>query len=159
MIKKPSYIILDVDGVMTTGKFLYSSTGKIFKEFGAHDNDGIKLVKQFFKIQFITADKRGYLISKKRIVDDMKQSLKLIPERQRYDYLNKKFGLKNIVYFGDGIFDAKILKNCAFGIAPQNATTDARKSADFITKRNSGDGAVLEGCIKILSKYKIKFDI
>ena len=42
MIKKPSLIILDVDGVMTSGKFLYSSKGKIFKEFGAHDNDGIK---------------------------------------------------------------------------------------------------------------------
>ena len=93
MIKKPSYIVLDVDGVMTSGKFLYSSKGKIFKEFGAHDNDGIKLVKKFFKIQFITADKRGYSISKKRIVDDMKQTLNLISERDRYDYLDKKFGL------------------------------------------------------------------
>ena len=159
MIKKPSLIILDVDGVMTSGKFLYSSKGKIFKEFGAHDNDGIKLIKKFFKIQFITADKIGYLISKKRIVNDMKQSLTLISEGQRYDYLDKKFGLKNIIYFGDGIFDAKILKSCAFGIAPQNATAEAKKSADYITKKKSGDGAVLEGCIKILRKYKIKFNI
>ena len=159
MIKKPGYIILDVDGVMTTGKFIYSSKGKIFKEFGAHDSDGIKLVEKFFKIQFITADKRGFLISKKRIVNDMKQSLTLISEGQRYDYLDKKFGLKNIIYFGDGIFDAKILKSCAFGIAPQNATAEAKKSADYITKKKSGDGAVLEGCIKILRKYKIKFNI
>ena len=159
MIKKPSHIILDVDGVMTTGKFLYSSKGKIFKEFGAHDNDGLKLVKTTFKIEFITADKRGFLISKKRIVDDMKQTLKLVPEGLRYNYLDKKFGLKNIIYFGDGIFDSKILKNCAFGIAPKNATYISRKSADYVTRSNSGEGAVLEGCIKILRKYKIKFNL
>ena len=38
---KPKYFILDVDGVMTTGQFMYSKNGKIFKVFGPHDSDGL----------------------------------------------------------------------------------------------------------------------
>ena len=38
--KKPKCFILDVDGVMTTGNFLYTSEGKAMKIFGPDDNDG-----------------------------------------------------------------------------------------------------------------------
>lgn len=159
MKKKPQFIILDVDGVMTTGKFLYNKNNKIFKEFGAHDHDGLKLVKKHFKVNFISADKTGFQITKKRIVDHMHFNLKLINEENRYNYLNNKYGLHNIIYFGDGIYDAKILKNCAYGIAPMNATNIAKKAADFISKNKSGDGAVLDGCLQILKKYQIKYEI
>mgnify|MGYP004004047157 FL=1 len=36
--------ILDVDGVMTTGHFLYSEAGKQMKIFGPDDNDGLGLL-------------------------------------------------------------------------------------------------------------------
>ena len=41
---KPKYFILDVDGVMTTGQFFYSKDGKIYKVFGPHDSDGLKIL-------------------------------------------------------------------------------------------------------------------
>ena len=36
---KPTCCILDVDGVMTTGQFLYTADGKVMKVFGPDDND------------------------------------------------------------------------------------------------------------------------
>ena len=54
---------------------------------------------------------------------------------------------------GDGIFDAKILKNCYFGIAPKNARKEAKNNADFITPSNGGEGAVLDACLIILKKF------
>ena len=62
--KIPKNIIIDVDGVLSTGQFIYSQKGKIFKIFGRHDNDGLKIIKNFFSILFITADKKGFKISK-----------------------------------------------------------------------------------------------
>jgi 3-deoxy-D-manno-octulosonate 8-phosphate phosphatase KdsC-like HAD superfamily phosphatase len=50
---------------MTTGQFLYSENGKEYKVFGPHDNDGIKMIAGKLKIVFLTADKRGFKISKK----------------------------------------------------------------------------------------------
>ena len=59
--------LLDVDGVMTTGQFIYSQRGKLYKVFGAHDSDGLKLIKRDMLIKFISADKRGFSISKKEL--------------------------------------------------------------------------------------------
>ena len=63
---KKLVFLLDVDGVMTTGQFLYSEGGKEYKVFGPHDNDGLKLIKDKATIKFITADERGFLITKKK---------------------------------------------------------------------------------------------
>lgn len=41
------------------------------KIFGPDDNDAISLLKEFIDIRFISGDKKGFSISKKRIVDDM----------------------------------------------------------------------------------------
>jgi 3-deoxy-D-manno-octulosonate 8-phosphate phosphatase (KDO 8-P phosphatase) len=151
--KIPNYFIIDVDGVMTTGIQGYSSKGKILKFFGAHDNDGLKKLKKYININFITADKSGYDISKKRIVNDMKFKLDLINENYRYDFLDKKYGLKNIIYMGDGIYDANIIKDCMYGITPRNARIEAKKVSNYITMSKSGEGAVLDACIKVLKFF------
>ena len=145
----PKFLIFDVDGVMTTGQFLYSKYGKEYKVFGPHDNDGIKLLSNKLKIFFITADKRGFPISKKRIVDDMKQKLTIVSEDDRFDYIKKNFGFENTIYMGDGLHDVEIMKKCLYGIAPNNARIEAKKAADYITPSNSGEGAVLDACLKI----------
>ncbi|MFH1325768.1 MAG: HAD hydrolase family protein [archaeon] len=141
-------LIIDIDGVMTTGQFLYSSKGKVYKVFGAHDADGLKLIKDKVNILFISADKRGFSISKKR-VDDMGYKIKLVVEGDRYEWLRKNFGFENTIFMGDGIFDAKIIRDCKFGIAPSNARIEAKKWADYVTPSNSGEGAVCDACIKI----------
>ena len=55
--KKPKVFILDVDGVLTTGQFFYTSEGKTMKVFGPDDNDGLSLLKEFIDIRFVTGDK------------------------------------------------------------------------------------------------------
>jgi 3-deoxy-D-manno-octulosonate 8-phosphate phosphatase (KDO 8-P phosphatase) len=141
--------ILDVDGVLTSGQFLYSIKGKIYKIFGPHDNDGLKMLSDKIDIKFVSADKRGFEITKKRI-SDMGFQVTLVNEFDRYNYIKKNFGLKNIIYMGDGIHDAKILKDCFFGIAPASGRIEARKAADFVTESNAGEGAVLDASLKIL---------
>jgi len=144
--------VIDVDGVMTTGQFLYSAKGKIYKIFGPHDSDGLKLIENKLNICFITADKRGFHISKKRI-EDMNYSIELVNEKNRIDYFKKRFGFENTIFIGDGIFDAPILKRCKFGIAPKNARIEARRAADFITPSKSAEGAVCDACIVINKKF------
>ena len=42
----PKILIIDVDGVMTTGQFIYSKYGKEYKIFGPHDTDGLDILKK-----------------------------------------------------------------------------------------------------------------
>ena len=63
--KKFKVFILDVDGVMTTGQFIYTKNGKIAKIFGPDDHDALSLIKEFVEVRFVTGDKKGFEISKK----------------------------------------------------------------------------------------------
>ena len=149
---KPKYFVLDVDGVLSTGQFLYSSKGKAYKIFGPHDADGLKMLKGCLEVSFISADLKGFSISKKR-VSDMGYRLAKVSEEERGSFIDKKFGLKNVIYMGDGYHDVPLLKACAFGIAPASARPEARKAADFVTASKAGEGAILDACLEIIKRY------
>lgn len=153
MKNKFTNLILDVDGVLTTGQFLYTEKGKYAKVFGPHDNDGIKLLRKFINISAITADKRGYKISHKRVAVDMKLKLDLVTEGDRLVWMKKNFDLSKTIYMGDGIYDAEIFDHVGYGIAPSNAFILAQKKADFVTLSKSGEGAVAEACLHVLGKF------
>jgi len=150
---KPEMFVLDVDGVLTTGQFLYSKDGKMFKVFGPDDNEGLMLLKPFLKIHFLTQDKKGFPISKKRIVTDMKYPLDLINTLNRIEWIKNKIPLNKVIYMGDGIFDYHVFSKVGYSIAPANADPSAKKHADYVTKRNSGERAVAEACIHILKNF------
>ena len=151
MNKNPNHFVIDVDGVLSTGQFIYGETGKLYKIFGPHDSDGLKLIKEKVNVSFISADERGFKISNKR-VSDMGFNLKLVNENDREDYL-AKIGLDNIIFMGDGYYDAKCFNLVAYSIAPANARKEALKNADFITESNAGEGAVMDACLHILEKF------
>lgn len=151
--EKPSIFILDVDGVMTTGQFLYTAEGKTMKVFGADDNDGLSLLKAHLEIRFITGDKKGFSISSKRIVDDMGFDLDLVSTVRRVDWIGERYPLDQVIYMGDGIFDHYVMAKVGYSIAPSNADKNAKAYASFVTERPGGDRAVAEASLHILEKF------
>jgi hypothetical protein len=63
------HIVIDTDGVLTDGTFQYSRFGKTLKTFGSHDGRALQIAKKFFDIQMISADLRGFKITKSRARD------------------------------------------------------------------------------------------
>jgi 3-deoxy-D-manno-octulosonate 8-phosphate phosphatase (KDO 8-P phosphatase) len=144
--------VCDVDGCLTDGTFFYTVNGKHAKRFGPHDADGLKLLalNTDVMIQFITADKRGFEISHRRVARDMGYSLTLVAEAERYDFV-KGLGFQETSFMGDGFFDAPILRDCGLGFAPKNARPEAKAAADIVTEHAGGDGAVMDACVYLLS--------
>ena len=66
---KPNYFIIDVDGTLSSDYFIYSKKGKDYKLFGPDDSDALKILKNYLNIIFISADRRGFPITKKRVLD------------------------------------------------------------------------------------------
>ena len=143
--------ILDVDGVLTNGKFLYSEKGKVYKEFGPHDAFSLKSISKHLEIHFVSADKRGFKISQKRVVD-MGFELTYVTEQERYDFISSNYQMDKLIFMGDGDADAKILKEAFIGIAPNNARLSAKNAANYITDCNGGEGAVAEACDWLIEK-------
>ena len=152
-VTKPDYLILDLDGVLTDGKFLYSKSGKSYKAFSVDDHDGIKLVQNFLDVHIISADSRGFEISKRRVVKDMNLSLTLVSIEDRLDWIKRNFGLDNTIYMGDGIFDKVIFQEVYYAIAPSSALKEVRRAADFVTTAKGGERSVAEACLHIAKKF------
>jgi len=152
-MSKPEIFILDVDGVMTTGSFFYTSDGKYMKSFGPDDNDALSLLKVYLDIRFVTGDKKGFPISKKRIFDDMNYPIDLVSTIKRIDWISERYALEKVIYMGDGIFDHYVMKKVLYGISPKNGDKNARKYSDYVTERKGGERAVAEACLHIMEKF------
>lgn len=157
-MKNPEVLILDVDGVMTTGHFLYTSEGKALKIFGPDDNDGLSLIGKYIHIHFVTGDIKGYDITRKRISIDMGYPLDLVSTVHRIDWIEERYDPSRVIYMGDGIFDHYVMRRVGYSIAPANADSNAKKFADYVTQRSGGDRAVAEACIHILDYFFEPYD-
>ncbi|MBI3103854.1 HAD hydrolase family protein [Candidatus Daviesbacteria bacterium] len=150
--------IIDVDGCLTTGQFLYSIKGKVMKVFGPDDADALSILKNKINIRMISGDKRGFAITKKRI-DDMGFPLDPVSTFERIKWFEEKFHLNETIYMGDGIYDSLVFEKVAYSIAPANAFYLTKKKAKFVTQSKGGEGAVAEACIHIMEKFFEPFDL
>lgn len=155
---QPKIFILDVDGILTDGTFYYSADGKVMKKFGADDNDALSLLKPYMEIIFVTGDKRGFPISRKRIVEDMHMRLELVSTIRRLEWIQANYNPKDVIYMGDGIFDHYVMRGVGYAISVENADENAKKYADYITKRSGGKRAVAEACLHILEHFFTAYD-
>jgi 3-deoxy-D-manno-octulosonate 8-phosphate phosphatase (KDO 8-P phosphatase) len=154
----PKVFILDVDGVMTDGKFYYTAEGKVMKLFGSDDHDGLSLLKPHMEIRFVTGDHRGYAISESRIAKDMKMPLELVSTTERLAWIKERYNPAEVIYMGDGIFDHYVMREVGYAIAPANADARAKAAAQFVTERSGGDRAVAEASLHILEKFFTAWD-
>ncbi len=69
------------------------------KNFGLDDHDMLSILKNYFEIRFITGDKKGFKISKRRIVDDMSFKLDLVSTIKRLDWIQKKMIIMKILIY------------------------------------------------------------
>jgi len=150
--------ILDVDGVMTTGHFVYSEQGKVLKIFGPDDNDALRLLNPHVEIRFVTGDRKGFSISNKRIKEDMGFNLDLVSTINRIDWIKERYDPKEVIYMGDGIFDHYVMKEVGYSIAPKNADSLAKSSAHYVTERKGGDRAVAEASLHLMDKFFSPYD-
>jgi 3-deoxy-D-manno-octulosonate 8-phosphate phosphatase (KDO 8-P phosphatase) len=116
-------------------------------------NAAINILKNYIYIHVITADVRGFEISRKRINEDMNLPLDLVGSKERLGWLTNRFDLNSTIYMGDGIFDPLIFTKVMYSIAPRNAFIFIKEYANYVTKSNGGERAVAEACLHILNKF------
>lgn len=137
--------VVDVDGVLTDGTFLYDTEGKAYKVFGPDDSDALKLLSEHVDIVVVSADYRGFDITRAR-VSDMGFEVSLVPSSERLEWVVSRFDLNSLAYMGDSFEDARLLRAAALGLCPANGNKKAKKSANLVTTTGGGNRAVAEAC-------------
>ena len=157
-LKKIKFVLMDLDGCLTTGHIIYTSGGEDIKIFHTHDGYGItrgrKSGLKFAVISGMSSNVNRLRVGKLKIdyiFEDVQD--KIIP----FEELKKKYHLKNenFAFIGDDEFDIPLLKSVGFSVCPRNAMPKVKKYVDYICKKNGGDGAVREMIDMILKKQKL----
>lgn len=153
MDKKKHVFVLDVDGTLTDGKMIYTSEGKRAKQFGPDDWSALELMQRYMKLHFISADKKGFPITQRRIEEECGYELDLVGGHglDRWKFIRDKYDERwHVNFMGDGIFDAVPLQHADFGITTADALDYVQSCANYVTKHTGGNRAVAEACLKII---------
>ena len=152
-------LLLDVDGVLTDGTFIYSHDGQESKSFHTQDGLGLRLLREAgVKIGIITARKSAAVA---RRGEELKVDFLCQGARNKldaYKEIIKSSGLKpfEISYMGDDWLDLVILKRVGLSAAPANAVEEIIELVNYTTELPGGHGAVREICDLIITAKGLK---
>ena len=161
-LKETKLLILDVDGVLTSGELFIGSDGAILKKFNVKDGLGIKLLQGVgIEIVFMSGGVGG---STEERAKQLGIKTCLVGVKDKYIELRTlqqkmKVTKSNTIYVGDDINDlvVKPLVNLLF--APSNASKSLLKKVDMELIHSGGEGAIRELAEKILISKGIWSDI
>ena len=159
LLKEVTTFILDVDGVLTNGKILVTSKGKMLREMNTKDGFIIKYaLDKGFKIFIISGGTNKGV--KERLKDLGIEEIFLgeHTKKDTYDKLIKKYNLKRneIVYMGDDIPDIPVMKKIGVPCCPNDAVPDVKQISIYISKKNGGQGCVrdiIEQTLRVQNKW------
>ncbi|MCH8552727.1 MAG: HAD-IIIA family hydrolase [Natronospirillum sp.] len=150
---KIGLLILDVDGVLTDGRLVYSEQGEQLKIFHVHDGLGIKAAQENdIQVAVISARDSAPL---NRRLDDLgivHRFLGCSDKLEAFESLLKTLDIKpdNVAYIGDDVIDLGVMRKVGFPIAVANANGMVKAIARHRTQLSGGEGAVREAIDFIL---------
>lgn len=165
-VKKIKVLIVDTDGVLTKPFVIWSNDDlgkkKLFETrlFCLHDGSSCWAAKAGgLKIVLVSGrtSEAVHKRAKKIKIDEV--YLDRINKLETLDEVISKNGVTRdeIAYMGDDFLDLPILKAVGLAIAVNDAAEEVKEVADYITKKNGGEGAVAEA-IRIILKSQNKWD-
>ncbi len=157
-LSKISFVLMDLDGCLSTGHIVYLSNGTDLKIFHTHDGYGITRGREL-GLKFAVISGKSSKVNKLRVnrlkIDHLFEDTedKTVP----YQALKKKYRLKdeNFAYIGDDEFDIPLLKLVGFSSCPKSGIEEVKKHVHYVCKKDGGDGAVREIIDMILKAKKL----
>ena len=146
-------LILDIDGVMTDGRIIYSIYGDELKFFDVQDGFGITLMNRVgIKSVIITAKKSRIVKMRARDMKVARAYQGYMDKLKPFNHALRKFRVvpEEVCFIGDDLIDLPVLKRVGFAVAVSNAVEDVRQHAHYVTANKGGRGAVREICDLIL---------
>ncbi len=149
-----TWVVLDVDGVLTDGSVIYSNSGDELKAFNIKDGFAIKMAQRA-GLQFAMITGRASQVLERRAeelgIDNVMQgrSDKLTALNELVEALG--ITLEQVAYMGDDLPDLSAIEAAALGACPADAASEVVAAADWVATVNGGRGAVRELIEMLLS--------
>ena len=151
--KQIRLLALDVDGVLSDGKLIFSNTGDELKTFSTLDGQGIKMLQRCgIEVAIITGRSSQIVANRaanlgiNQVVQGREDKLTALGELLK----NSDITHEQIAYMGDDLPDLAVIRKVGLGLTPANGHWSVKAHAHWQTQLAGGEGAVREACDLIL---------
>jgi len=138
-------LVMDVDGVLTDGTFLWSASGEESKRFSFEDVMGLsRALKAALELGLISGedsplvDRFAAKIGIRHVAKACKDKGAALQEFAR----STGIPLERIAFMGDDVNDLSALAIAGLSVAPANAQPEVKAAAAIVLDRAGGSGAV-----------------
>lgn len=159
-IKKIKLLVMDVDGVLTDGKIVLDAQGNEIKFFDVQDGFGLVLFRRAgFKTAILSARSSPAVTARAQDLKIDKICQDAYPKADVYERLIRALECthEETCFIGDDLPDLPVLKRAGLAVAVPNAAGELKKTADYVTVHQGGNGAVrevVELILKTQGKWK-----
>ncbi|MGH9382237.1 MAG: KdsC family phosphatase [Thermoanaerobaculia bacterium] len=147
------WLLLDVDGVLTDGRLLYSRSGESLKQFHVRDGLAVRLAAQAgLKVGVLSGRASAALA---RRASDLGFDAVMTGRKDKgpaFAEFLERYGTdgERVAYIGDDLPDLEVLGRCGLALAPADAVPEVRAAVHRVLQHRGGDGAVREAVELIL---------
>ncbi len=153
-------LLLDVDGVLTDGTVVISSSGYESKAFSIRDGAGIVYAQRAGLEVGLLSGRPSDATSRRAAELGIKLVVQGGPDKRTlFQKLltDKQLEAADVAYMGDDLLDLPVLVAAGISAAPADAVDDVRSRVDWVSRSAGGRGAVRE-YIELLLKARRAWD-
>ena len=146
-------LVLDVDGVLTDGRIIYTDSGEQIKQFTSRDGLGLRLLMDNgILVGIITGRISGALTHRCRNLGIDLIFDGIYNKAEALERMARKTGIdpSAMAFMGDDLIDLPAMTRAGVAIAVADAVDEVKARADIVTRAYGGHGAVREICDAIL---------
>jgi 3-deoxy-D-manno-octulosonate 8-phosphate phosphatase (KDO 8-P phosphatase) len=140
-------LVLDVDGVMTDGRVVYTDAGQEIKAFHVRDGSGLKFWRQAGGRVAILSGRSSPAVTRRAAELGIEPVIQGADEKlPALGRILSETGLRpdQVCAVGDDLPDLPVLSRCGLAVAVADAAPEVRAAAHFVTEAPGGRGAVRE---------------
>lgn len=139
--------IFDVDGVLTNGKVLITSQGEMYREMDTKDGYALKCaLVQGYKVCIISGGTNEGVRNRLKALGIYDIYLGAHHKQEPFQDLLDSYDLKpeEILYMGDDVPDIVVMEQVAVAACPNDAVSDVKEIANYVSHKKGGEGCVRE---------------
>jgi 3-deoxy-D-manno-octulosonate 8-phosphate phosphatase (KDO 8-P phosphatase) len=140
-------LILDADGVLTTGNLLFGPEGEALKEFDSHDGLGLVMARMVgIKRAVLTGRKSQIVVTRARELKFEAIRLGRYDKVAALEEILQELGCQaqHALYMGDDLVDLPALLQVGVPVTVPAAPAEVKEHCCYVTQSGGGAGAVRE---------------
>ena len=153
-------IMMDVDGVLTDGRILYSAEGVEIEAFHVRDGVGLRAAQRTGLVTALLTGRVSVAVARRAKELGISEIHQGVADKVgTYETLLRRYGLTDaaVAYIGDDVNDLPLLARAGLSAAPADAAEEVMAKVAYVTARGGGQGAVRE-VIELILKAQGKWE-